>query len=353
MTLRNLKRHHGKENDRCAAFFAFLPAFCKVSVLFSYLYAVISILIPTYNFCPGALVAALAAQAETLARKTADDFACEILVADDASTDRDTLRRLHGLSRISGCRLIFLQANTGRAAIRNRLAREAHGEFLLFIDADAEVTDSLFLEKMWAERLRADVVCGRVGLPPRPASPGRELRYAYELSAESRRPAAVRARRPYAHFSTFCVMMRRRAWQAVGFDERCTEYGYEDVLMGLELQARGVSILHTDHTLVHCGIDTNAEFLRKTDAAARTAARLSSDMPDISRASRLCSRLGRLYLVGPLRRLLLPAMPLLRRQLLGRHPRLVLFKLYQLGAYLRALKTPVAHTRAKSASAAR
>lgn len=303
---------------------------------FSYLCTVISILIPTYNLCPETLVAALAAQAETFARKTADDFACEILVADDASTDRETLRRLRRMADSGCCRVVFLPANTGRAAIRNRLAREARGEFLLFIDADAEVHDEAFLEKMWAERLRADVVCGRVGLPPRPEEPGHELRYACERAAEHRQAAAVRQRQPYAHFSTFCVMMRRRAWQAVGFDERCREYGYEDVLMGLELQARGISILHTDHTLVHCGIDTNAEFLRKTDAAARTAARIALDVPDISRASRLCRRLGRLHLVGPLRRLLLPAMPLLRRQLLGRKPRLVLFKLYQLGAYLRA-----------------
>lgn len=297
----------------------------------------ISILIPTYNCCPETLVSALSAQGEALARADAGNFDYEIIVADDASTDRDMLRRMRRLEHIAGCRTIFLSANVGRAAIRNHLARESRGEFLLFIDADAEVTDSGFLEKMWADRLQAEVICGRVGLPPRPAESGYELRYIYELAAERMRPAAVRAKHPYAHFATFCVMMRRQTWQTVGFDERCTEYGYEDVLMGMQLQKQGISILHTDHTLVHNGIDTNAEFLRKTDAAVRTLARLGDEMPGFSGVTRLYRRMKQLHTVWTLHAFLLPALPLLRRHLLGRHPRLSLYYLYKFGAYARTL----------------
>ena len=73
----------------------------------------LSILIPTYNFDPRKLVQDLQAQLPEDA---------EILVGDDSPPH-----------------------NIGRAARRNALAREAKGEWLLFIDADAEVRSTSFL----------------------------------------------------------------------------------------------------------------------------------------------------------------------------------------------------------------
>lgn len=324
-------------------FKCFRPSFAKSAWLFSYLYGMLSILIPTYNHCPSALVAALSAQGEALAADGTEDFAFEIIVADDGSTDRSVAEELRQLDTIAGCRTLLLPANVGRAAIRNRLAREARGGFLLFIDADAGVEDCGFVRKMWADRLRADVVCGRVGLAPRPGRPGHELRYAYEQAAERQRPACRRMADPYARLSSFCLMMRRGGWETVGFDERCTEYGYEDVLLGLALEAHDFSILHTDHTLVHLGLDTNAGFLRKTEAAARTLAGLGGTARRVAAAARIYDRLQRLHLAWTLG-VLPPLLPLLRRQLMSRHPWLPLFHLYKLGNYVRALGEPGART---------
>src|SRR5450756_1814117 len=59
----------------------------------------------------------------------------EILIGDDGSSAeyREKYKSLEG----DKIRVIFSEKNIGRAAIRNRLALEAKGDFLLIIDADA------------------------------------------------------------------------------------------------------------------------------------------------------------------------------------------------------------------------
>jgi glycosyltransferase involved in cell wall biosynthesis len=58
----------------------------------------------------------------------------EIIVIDDASTDATA-----DIARSRGCKVLRLDAQSGTAAARNRGAREARGDVLLFVDADVEV----------------------------------------------------------------------------------------------------------------------------------------------------------------------------------------------------------------------
>ena len=93
----------------------------------------LSILIPTYNYDCTRLVGDLHRQAERLG------VAYEIIVADDASPIPTYKERNRAINALAHCRLIELEENVGRARIRNRLADEAQHEWLLFMDADAEV----------------------------------------------------------------------------------------------------------------------------------------------------------------------------------------------------------------------
>ena len=100
----------------------------------------LSILIPTYNDLCVNLVDALRQQAE------AADFAYEILVADDGSTDADVIARNSGINQWEHCQYLRQPKNIGRAAIRNYLAQTAQYDWLLFIDSDmtlAEFTSTL------------------------------------------------------------------------------------------------------------------------------------------------------------------------------------------------------------------
>ncbi len=87
--------------------------------------ALVSIVIPTFNGSQR-----IGNCLETLLRQTARRNV-EILVVNDGSTDNTA----EVVSRYAGVRLIS-QANAGPAAARNRGAKEAEGEILLFTDDD-------------------------------------------------------------------------------------------------------------------------------------------------------------------------------------------------------------------------
>ena len=40
------------------------------------------------------------------------------------------------------------------------------------------------------------------------------------------------------------MMARRSVLLEIPFDERCTEYGYEDALMGVEMGKKGKKVFH-------------------------------------------------------------------------------------------------------------
>lgn len=295
----------------------------------------ISILIPVYNYDCRALVRELHEQGRRLCKElAAESFAFEIIVADDASTDFEQEEQNAGLATLEHVRYLRGGENLGRARIRNFLAAQARYDYCLIIDCDALVCTPDFLRRYVAERDRADVVCGELRNPevcPR----GCELRFRYEKAAMHRRPVAYREQHPYAYLSTFNVLFHRQVLLALPFDPRCTEYGYEDALMGLMLERRGYSIAHTDIPLVHNGMDRNADFLRKTETALRVLSRLGEPLQSFSALSRLSRRLCRLHLRRPFLVVYALLRPLVRRNLLSHHPWLPAFHFYKLGEYSR------------------
>ena len=99
----------------------------------------LSILIPIYNDLCVNLVDALRQQAE------AADFAYEILVADDGSTDAEVIARNSGINQWEHCQYLRQAQNIGRAVIRNYLAQTAQYDWLLFIDSDMTLVRADYL----------------------------------------------------------------------------------------------------------------------------------------------------------------------------------------------------------------
>lgn len=231
----------------------------------------LSILIPTYNYDCTLLVSDLQQQAEMLG------VCYEIIVADDASpipTYKDKNRKINALPH---CRFIELTQNLGRARIRNRLADEAQYEWLLFMDADAEVISCNFIADYLAHT-DAEVICGGLQHADALPSPEVSLRYAYEKRADKKRAAHFRERMPYAHFTPFNFMIRRDLFQGIRFDEHITEYGHEDTLFGIELANHNAKIRHIDNPLRHVGLESNELFLEKTRAAIRNLSTMEDTM---------------------------------------------------------------------------
>ncbi len=293
----------------------------------------LSILIPTYNFDCLPLISELATACDACSRQDSA-FDYEILVLDDASPNHTLSGHVEaGCSRMPKVRWMSNVHNEGRSRSRATLLTEAQGKWVLMVDDDARLVNPHFITNYWSMRHCADVICGDL-VNPAHCPPGHELRHRYERSAEPRRTASKRNRHPYERFTTFNFMALRSAIAPIGFNPDIREYGYEDVLLGFELQARGVSLLHTDNPLLHTGIDSNAEFLSKTRAAMRTLATLPLSARQRIGASRLSLQLERCRLRYVAALLLRPLLPLLEHQLLSHRPCLFALKLYKLGYFL-------------------
>ena len=288
----------------------------------SYDLFMISVLIPTYNCDCSTLVSDLARQGLELMENTKEGFDFEIIVLDDCSTFAPLKTVAEKVNALPHCRWIRAGRNCGPAVSRNHLIDLARFPYLLFIDS------------YWQVRDRAKVVCGRLYTPSGPAPEGHELRSRYELSAERLRPAGVRQKQPYRFFTMFNVMFAREVFDAVRFDPRCTDYGYEDALLGLELRSAHFSILHIDNPLIHTGIDSNESFLKKTETALRTLSKLGEPMQSESGPSRLYLQAKRFGLSGFLRWTLGFWSRHMRHYLLeSKCPSLFIFSLYKLWYY--------------------
>lgn len=302
----------------------------------------LSILIASHNHDCSRLIVDLSAQCTRL--KTSGGALCEIIVGDDASDNTQTLQANREACAACGVKFVEMAQNVGKANLDNLLADESAGEWLMFIDDDAEVCTDDFVAQCVKDRTLADVVCGLLITPGDGAPEGCELRYRYEHAATANRTVEARNRHPYDNFTTFNPIMSREAFDATGFDPRCTDYGFEDVLFGHEIEKQGLTIAHTNTPLVHTGIDSNASFLDKTERATATLLRLGHPLTDHVGASRVAQRLHRMGLEGLIRLALTPLLPAIRRNLLGRRPNLTLFKIYKLGYYLK-LKHESKHKR--------
>lgn len=292
----------------------------------------ISFLIPTYNYDCTALVAELCHQADI----AGIDY--EVLVADDASTEWEVVQALDEIGKKPHCRVLRGAMNVGRAAIRNRLAQEAQGAYLIFMDSDAGVCHEDFVMRYCRAALPEQVVCGGICHPHKCPSPDRSLRWRYEKAAERRFTAEKRCSRPYDAFRTFNFMIPRSVMLSAPFDENFRRYGYEDVLLGRRLQEMGMRILHIDNPLMNLDIETNEHFLRKTEEANGTLCEFYEQLRTHSGIIRCYERLQRHGLVGVATRLFGILRPLLRRQLLSRYPSLFLFDVYKLGDFCRQMR---------------
>ena len=292
----------------------------------------LSILIPTYNFDCSSLVHALLKQCESLKAQQQYEFDFEILVADDASPRKEFVACYEWMREHSYCHFYPLEKNLGRAKIRNYLASLSKYPYLVFIDCDALVCTDDFVENYWKNRDIADIVCGALrNLPACPS--GGQLRYFYEKAAEKHRGVEYRNAHPYTYFTTFNVLFHRSVLESVQFDERCTEYGYEDALMGVVLEKRGYKVCHIDNPLIHNGIDPSAIYLEKIETSLRVLRRLGEPMQSASALVCLQRKLQSYHLLPLVHLIYHIFRPLIHKNLVSGHPSLSLLKFYKLGYY--------------------
>lgn len=283
----------------------------------------LSILIPTYNYDCLGLVEELHRQAQVLS------FPIEILVADDASKE-ELKRNNRKINKLSNCMFIELKENAGRARIRNLLSEKASYNLLLFIDSDAGLISNNFLKDYVSATQNSDVVCGGL-LYDRPLpSPMFSLRYYYGISTEER-SAKVRNLHPYAQFSSFCFLIKKKTFRQILFDESFSGYGHEDTAFGIELEKRGIKIKHINNPLYHLGLERNEDFIRKTETSIENLYRSSEKLSDHVRLLQTYNKVKRYKLQAPLAFLFRKTKGFLKKNLVSPQPSMKLFAFYKLG----------------------
>ena len=288
----------------------------------------LSILIPVFNFDCTKLVHTLSEQAKHL------DINFEIIVVDDASTDAKLEKRNAEVAKLEHCQYIVLKKNLGRAAVRNFLAEKAKYDHLMFMDCDGQVVYLHFLESYLKVMEQHDVVCGGMMHPMDMGLKANNLRYKYELKSEKLMKADKLNADPKAPFCCFCFVIKKKVFDAVKFDESFTDYGYEDVLFGMQVKEKGYEIFFIDNPLQNNDIESNPVFMAKTEEALRTLKKHESLFGDNVRLLRTVRWLKITGMVIIVKLLSALTRALVRKNLCSSMPYVSLFNWYKLCYYL-------------------
>ncbi|HBC05261.1 MAG: glycosyl transferase [Aequorivita sp.] len=294
----------------------------------------ISILIPTYNYNVFSLVENLQKQCEIA------NEVYEIVVLDDASTDKKSLEENSKINLLKQCSFQALERNIGRSKIRNLLAERANYDWLLFLDADTFPSNPEFIAKYLVTiSNEASVIFGGIQYPKN-NSKKFSLRHKYGSERESL-PLAERLKSPYRSFITMGFAINKAVFEKIKFNEKLAGYGYEDSVFAYELQKNNIPLLHIDNPVIHLNLETNEAFIKKSELALQNLLNFHNT-GDLDKET---VKILKTYLKLKKRNLLFVMRiffnafkkPLLKN-LNSTNPSLFLFDLYRLG-YLSSLKT--------------
>lgn len=291
----------------------------------------LSVLIPTYNYTCYQLVSDLQKQLEDSGEQY------EVIVADDGSRDQVSIIANLKINDLKNCRYIRRRENIGRAAIRNFLVSEAKGEWLLFMDSDARVISKDYITTYINAIKKSEglqIIIGGLKHTDHLPSPDVSLRYYYEKEADSHRSAAERQQHPFQHLTTFNLCILRSVMLHTPFDEDCREYGYEDALLGIELEKNGAKVLHIDNPLEHLGLEPNEKYLAKVETALCTLKTLGNKMVPYSHVGQATTKARKWCIALPIIMIFHILRPLLRRNLMSEKPNLKVLAFYKLGYFL-------------------
>lgn len=240
----------------------------------------ISVLVPVYNQDVKILIARLSAGLSRLERGG------EIIVMDDGSTDV-WLAGNEPIATLPGVRYIPLHKNHGRFKVRRFLAKEAAGEWLIFLDGDSVVAIDDFLrnyEKAIMEQA-AVVVGGRIYQTSPPEDEQLILHWKYGTERESRHPG----KKHQPAFMTNNFMIPAWIFNQLKEGAQWEGYGHEDTWIGLLLEQAGIPVVYIDNPVIHDGLEPADAFIAKSKQALINLKKISAMVPaeDLARHVKL------------------------------------------------------------------
>ena len=218
----------------------------------------LSVLTPTHNYNIATLVEEIHSQLS----KT--DTVFEIVCLDDHSTNLETIHQNQRINSFSNASYTIVPENIGRSRIRNLLAQKANYDWLLFLDADVIPVANDFITK-YVETIsdEKEVIYGGILYQEEKPKQENVLRWVYgkereALSVKQREEAS------YLRFLTLSFLIKKNVFEKVKFNEDIPNARHEDTLFANDLKHAEVHLTHIHNPVYHLGLDTSAEFIRKS-----------------------------------------------------------------------------------------
>jgi len=193
----------------------------------------------TIQLCTYNRAALLERVLEAAFDQTVPDDAYEVVLVDDGSSDETPSVIERARPRAPCPFTVVSQANRGLAAARNAGIARAAGERIIFVDDDVLVLPNFVQEHMRSAAARPGTIV-RGG--------------AIEVESLDELPPPVWGINNYSgnYFWTTNVSAPLRTIRAIGgFDESFSEYGWEDIDVGLRLRAAGIKAVFNPRALVY------------------------------------------------------------------------------------------------------
>jgi glycosyltransferase involved in cell wall biosynthesis len=216
----------------------------------------LSILIPTHNYSITTLVNTLHQQVRIL------NIDFEIIIFDDASVR--FIEENTSINTLENCSYTVLEKNIGRSAIRNRLAKRARYDVLLFLDADTKLTSDLFIKNyIDVINSKTQIIYGGILYEKKSPSNNQTLRWTYGRKREAL-SLEERLKKPYLRFLTLNFLIKKSVFNIISFNENIPNMRHEDTLFAMAAKTNHVNIDHINNPVLHLGLESNSVFLKKS-----------------------------------------------------------------------------------------
>jgi len=232
----------------------------------------LSVLMPIFNKDVIELVNRLQKQCDNL------DSSYEILCYDDCSQEKFKLKN-RKLSNLLNVSYVERAENLGRSKIRNRLAKNARFDNLIFLDCDVKITQKDFVAAYLKALDNDPIVFGGVQYQSKkPTAKTKLLHWRYGVKKEIK-PLKQRLKKPYELFTSANFAANRDAFLQIQFDENIKQYGHEDSLFARDAKAKNIRIGHIENPILHIGLKTNKRFMDDVDSGVKSLITIKNRIP--------------------------------------------------------------------------
>lgn len=285
----------------------------------------LSILIPTYNYNIYPLVVSIFEQCERY------QIVFEIICYDDGS-DKFQLEN-NQINALNNSKYIVLKKNIGRSAIRNKLAQDATFEHLLFLDADTMPVNHFFI-KYYCKYIdqTPKIVYGGIKYQEEKPKKDELLRWVYGKEREAL-GVESRNKNTYLSFLTLNFLIHKSIFKRVKFNEEIPNLRHEDTLFSYNLKQKNIQIEHIDNPVYHLGLEDSIVFLKKSEEALfGLKYLLDAKLLDYRylKITTVYQNIKSNRLINVMKIIFKITNLILKRQLLGKKPNLILFDFYRL-----------------------